>query len=206
VYVAGCANPIPVPVPANSALKKKHQAFKADYGQSQLVLTLFDDLDRSNHAARSAGRRPSVDSRTSAPSSRRSRSTTGAASSSLTTIPRSARRSRRRTRSAFDPFIVGAGLRDDLIPAAHLKRVSRTAGWISAVVLIGGRAAGVWTSTMKGDRLSLTVDTFEEPADATRRAIQRAAERIASARSALEIAFGPGFVTAATTDDSRADR
>src|SRR4029079_4829992 len=31
----------------------------------------------------------------------------------------------------FDPFIVGAGLRDQLIPPAHLKRVSPTGGSVS---------------------------------------------------------------------------
>jgi uncharacterized protein YcaQ len=38
----------------------------------------------------------------------------------------------------FDPLIVGAGARDALIPPARYKRVSRTAGWISPVVLIDG--------------------------------------------------------------------
>lgn len=84
----------------------------------------------------------------------------------------------------FDPFIVGAGLRDRLIPAAHLKRVSRTAGWISPVVLVDGRAAGVWDSKRTGDRLTITVDPFQRPSAATRRAIGGAAEVIAAAQGA----------------------
>src|SRR5204863_7180468 len=47
----------------------------------------------------------------------------------------------------FDPFIVGAGLREQLIPPAFLKRVSRTAGWISPVVLVDGLATGGWDAT-----------------------------------------------------------
>ena len=52
----------------------------------------------------------------------------------------------------FDPLTVGGGLRSRLIPAQHAKLVSRTAGWISPVVLVDGRVAGVWSSaTMAAD-------------------------------------------------------
>ncbi len=94
----------------------------------------------------------------------------------------------------FDPFIVGAGLRDQLLPAAHLKRVSRTAGWISPVVLVDGRAAGVWDSVRSGDRLTITVDPFAAPGAKLRRAIEAAAIRVAAAQGAtLEVRFGPVF-------------
>jgi hypothetical protein len=94
----------------------------------------------------------------------------------------------------FDPFIVGAGLRDQLLPAAHIKRVSRTAGWISPVVLVDGRAAAVWDSKRSGDRLVITVDAFGSLAAETRRAIGRAAERVAAAQGATAtVAFGPVF-------------
>jgi hypothetical protein len=94
----------------------------------------------------------------------------------------------------FDPFIVGAGLRDQLLPAAHIKRVSRTAGWISPVVLIDGRAAGVWDSKRTGDRLTITIDAFGNVGAAARRAIGRAAERVAAVQGAtVTVAFGPVF-------------
>ncbi len=94
----------------------------------------------------------------------------------------------------FDPLIVGAGLRDALIPAAHLKRVSRTAGWISPVVLVGGEVAGVWASSQKGDRLELTVDLFGRSSGALRRAIAAAAERIAMAQGATAaVTYGPAY-------------
>ncbi|HYK95299.1 MAG TPA: winged helix DNA-binding domain-containing protein [Candidatus Dormibacteraeota bacterium] len=94
----------------------------------------------------------------------------------------------------FDPFIVGAGLRDRLLPAAHLKRVSRTAGWISPVVLVDGRAAGVWDAKRSGDRLTITVDAFHRFSAATRRAIGRAGERVAAAQGATAtLAYGPVF-------------
>ena len=94
----------------------------------------------------------------------------------------------------FDPFIVGAGLRDQLLPAAHLKRVSRTAGWISPVVLVDGRAAAVWDARRAGERLTITIDAFGTFSASTRRAIGRAAERVADAHGATaSVAFGPVF-------------
>lgn len=78
----------------------------------------------------------------------------------------------------FDPFIVGAGLRDRLLPAAHRKRVSRTAGWISPVVLIDGVAAGVWDQRRVGGRVIVTVEPFGTPSRAERRAIATAAHRV----------------------------
>lgn len=94
----------------------------------------------------------------------------------------------------FDPFIVGAGLRDRLIPASHLKRVSRTAGWISPVVLVDGRAAGVWDSSRSGDRLSFTVEPFEPVTARRHAAIEAAARRVALAQGArAEVAYGRAF-------------
>lgn len=43
---------------------------------------------------------------------------------------------------AFDQYVIAVAR--DLIPAEHKHEVSRTAGWISPVVLRGGRIAGVW--------------------------------------------------------------
>lgn len=46
----------------------------------------------------------------------------------------------------FDPYILGAGTGSvEVVPAAYRAEVSRTAGWISPVVLWGGRAAGTWS-------------------------------------------------------------
>lgn len=94
----------------------------------------------------------------------------------------------------FDPFIVGAGLRQQLIPPAHLKRVSRTAGWISPVVLVDGRAAAVWDSKRSGARLTVTVDGFGSLTPTVRRAVGHAADRVAAAQGAVAtVKFGPVF-------------
>jgi hypothetical protein len=94
----------------------------------------------------------------------------------------------------FDPLTVGAGLRGHLIPAKHLSRVSRTAGWISPVVLVDGRAAAVWDSKRAGDRVTITIESFGRAGPAHRRAFAAAAERVASAHGARAIvAYGRVF-------------
>ena len=100
----------------------------------------------------------------------------------------------------FDPLTVGAGLRDQLIPAAHLKRVSRTAGWISPVVLVDGRVAGVWNSSRRADRLTLTIDLFSRPSAAMQVAVEAAARRIGAAHGLhAAVEFGPVFAGPATS-------
>ncbi|MTK32255.1 winged helix DNA-binding domain-containing protein [Nocardia seriolae] len=45
----------------------------------------------------------------------------------------------------FDQYVLGPGTGDTaLLPGDHRAKVSRTAGWISPLVLIGGRIAGTW--------------------------------------------------------------
>ncbi|MEU2034545.1 winged helix DNA-binding domain-containing protein [Nocardia amamiensis] len=46
---------------------------------------------------------------------------------------------------AFDQYVLGPGTGDTaLLPPAHRPKVSRTAGWISPIVVVGGRIAGTW--------------------------------------------------------------
>jgi hypothetical protein len=59
----------------------------------------------------------------------------------------------------FDQYVLGAGTSAAyLVPAEHRSKVSRAGGWISPVVLHGGRVAGVWDAE-NGD---LTVTAFED--------------------------------------------
>lgn len=94
----------------------------------------------------------------------------------------------------FDPFIVGAGLRERLLPAKHLKRVSRTAGWISPVVLVDGVAAGVWDARRSGDRLAITIEPFEEPPPRLRASIESAAGEIGRVQDLpVSVVYGSVF-------------
>lgn len=78
----------------------------------------------------------------------------------------------------FDPYILAPiSHRDALVPEGHLADVSRTAGWISAVVLVDGRVAGTWTTDAGGDGTRVTVTVFRPLTSAHVAAIeQRAAE------------------------------
>ena len=62
----------------------------------------------------------------------------------------------------FDPYLMGHAKRDHLVAKAYLARVSRTAGWISAVVLVEGKVVGTWTYTVVNDRLRLTLQPFRK--------------------------------------------
>jgi hypothetical protein len=45
----------------------------------------------------------------------------------------------------FDQYLLGPGTKDDvLLPKEHRSAVSRTSGWISPIVVLNGRIAGVW--------------------------------------------------------------
>jgi hypothetical protein len=95
----------------------------------------------------------------------------------------------------FDPLIVGAGLRSHLLPAAHIKRVSRTAGWISPAVLVDGVVAGIWDQEQAGAQLAITVELFGSLSRAQRTAIGRAAAAIGRAQGAeATVGYGPVFI------------
>jgi hypothetical protein len=74
----------------------------------------------------------------------------------------------------FDPYVIGA-LRqlDRLVPAPeHKAAVSRTSGWISPVLLDGGRIVGTWTQESTGGRLAIEITPFGP----LRRGVETAAE------------------------------
>lgn len=61
---------------------------------------------------------------------------------------------------AFDPYILGHATRDHIVERAELAKVSRTAGWISAVVLVNGSVAGTWTHAVGNTTLRVSVEPF----------------------------------------------
>ncbi len=45
----------------------------------------------------------------------------------------------------FDQYVLGPGTSEtEMLPSEHRAKVSRAAGWISPVVVVGGRIVGVW--------------------------------------------------------------
>ncbi|MFF0544064.1 DNA glycosylase AlkZ-like family protein [Nocardia thailandica] len=73
----------------------------------------------------------------------------------------------------FDQYVLGPGTGDtDLLPKEHRAKVSRTAGWISPLIVAGGHIVGTWTAAEDG----VDTDLFEAGsigADALARAIER---------------------------------
>lgn len=60
----------------------------------------------------------------------------------------------------FDSFLLALKDKKHLVDAAHYKRVYRPQGWVSPVVLVDGRVAGVWSHERHGPRLSVRVVAF----------------------------------------------
>jgi hypothetical protein len=94
----------------------------------------------------------------------------------------------------FDPYTVGLCTSGQLIlPDPKFKsRVSRTAGWISPVVLLNGRIAATWSHEKRGRNLLLTVVPFNTFTQTIRRRIIRQTERIAEfLETSVEVTFTP---------------
>ena len=81
----------------------------------------------------------------------------------------------------FDPYLMGHAKRDHLVAAEHSSRVSRTAGWISAVVLSEGRVVATWTHEVKKGTLAMTVDPLRRLAPATLKEVRLQADALAEA-------------------------
>jgi hypothetical protein len=81
---------------------------------------------------------------------------------------------------AFDPYLLGHGNRDHLYDAAYRSRVSRTAGWISAVVLIDGRVAATWSHTIVKGNLRVAIEPFRRLPAGARQEIRARAQELAA--------------------------
>ena len=84
---------------------------------------------------------------------------------------------RARLLAGFDPYVVGFFPRDGLVEPEFKLRVSRTAGWISPVVLVGGKPVGVWKHELRKGRLEIAVEPFGKLAAARVRELSGDAER-----------------------------
>lgn len=60
----------------------------------------------------------------------------------------------------FDPYLMGHASRNHLFDPTHRWKVSRTAGWISPVVLLDGRVVATWSHRVAGQTLLVTVAPF----------------------------------------------
>lgn len=87
----------------------------------------------------------------------------------------------------FDPYLMGHANRDHLFGSEHRSRVSRTAGWISAVVLVDGRVVATWTQAVARGTLTVTVDPFRKLTRATLKGVRDSADSLAAALGLGEV-------------------
>jgi hypothetical protein len=77
--------------------------------------------------------------------------------------------------------LMGHSSRDHLFAAEHRSRVSRTAGWISAVVLVDGRVVATWTHQVGKRSVAITVEPFRKLSPSTVKELRIRAHSIAEA-------------------------
>ncbi len=80
----------------------------------------------------------------------------------------------------FDAYTHGSIDYDQLLPAEHRRLVFRPQGWISAVVLVGGRIGGVWEYKTRTSGTTVKVRMFAAPDARVRDEIVAEAERLDS--------------------------
>jgi hypothetical protein len=91
----------------------------------------------------------------------------------------------------FDPYLMGYAKRDHLYDRVHAPKVSRTAGWISAVVLVDGVVAGTWTHSATKSNLKVEVTPFQRLTSAITSEVRRRATELGRAIGAekAEVVF-----------------
>jgi hypothetical protein len=79
----------------------------------------------------------------------------------------------------FDAYTIGALPHiESLLPGPLKARISRTSGWISPVLLVAGRMAGVWKHEKRGQRVLVQIEPFAPLDAAMKERIQEEAERL----------------------------
>ena len=76
----------------------------------------------------------------------------------------------------FDTFLLGHKDHDNIVGKENRRRVYRPQGWVSQVVLLDGRAAGVWTHSQRGNELEVRVEPFSRFSPSVERAVRGEAE------------------------------
>lgn len=79
----------------------------------------------------------------------------------------------------FDAYTFAhASKREALLPLANMPDVFRTAGWISAVVLVNGQIKGVWDYKVGKQHTDVKVRLFSAPTNLIRNGIEAEAEHL----------------------------
>jgi uncharacterized protein YcaQ len=78
----------------------------------------------------------------------------------------------------FDPYTIALYRQPGVLDEEHQAKVSRPQGWISPVVLVDGRMAGVWEYEKKRDRVVVTATLFRPASASVRAGIEAEAARL----------------------------
>jgi hypothetical protein len=82
---------------------------------------------------------------------------------------------------AFDQYVIAATRHaEQLTPGPYRDRIYRPQGWLSAVLLVGGRMDGTWRHERKGRRVEVAIEPFGRLAKGVRPAAEAEAERLAA--------------------------
>jgi hypothetical protein len=81
---------------------------------------------------------------------------------------------------AFDQYITGPRPREAFVPADGIPRVYGQQGSVSPVLLVDGRAAGIWSHERRGDAIRVEVEPFQPLRPTVRRALVGEVERLAA--------------------------
>jgi hypothetical protein len=81
----------------------------------------------------------------------------------------------------FDVYVLAQSRNlPPLLDNMHKGRVFRPAAWVSAVVLVGGRIAGVWEYVTRKEQTRVQVRMFSTPLEAVRQGIEAEGQRLAN--------------------------
>jgi hypothetical protein len=84
----------------------------------------------------------------------------------------------------FDVYLLAHAGKDHLIDPRYYKRVYRNQAWISPVVLLDGRIAGVWSFARTGKKTVFKAELFEKLSKALRENMEEEGARLAGLQTA----------------------
>ncbi len=80
--------------------------------------------------------------------------------------------------AAFDVYVTGSRPKESLVEKRFEPRVFRQAGWVSPVVLVDGKIAGVWNHEQAARRVDVTIEPFAKLSSGQKKEIAEEADRL----------------------------
>lgn len=79
----------------------------------------------------------------------------------LPVLARSKRPSGVRLLPAFDQYVTGCQPRESFVAPGEMRRIFKQQGFVAPVLLVDGRAAGIWSHERSGDVVRVEVEPFQ---------------------------------------------